>query len=69
MDDNWRVVFTGKEPYLGEITRQMLHDNGIEAVVMNKVDSAYPAIGFVEVLVKDENQEKAEQLIKEMEDR
>ena len=69
MEDNWNVVFTVKVSYLGEMAKQMLHDNGIEAVVMNKVDSAYPTIGHIEVLVKDEDREKAEQLLKGMESR
>jgi transcriptional regulatory protein LevR len=65
MDQNWKVVFTVTELHLSEMAKQMLNDNNIEAIIMNKVDSAYPSIGHVEVLVKEDDQEKAEQLLKE----
>ena len=65
MDKNWNVVFTSNELYMAEIVRQMLQNNGIESVVINKLDSVYPSIGHVEVMVETYNQSRAEQLLKE----
>lgn len=67
MDKNWKVVFTVNEVHLSEMAKQMLNDNDIEAIIMNKVDSAYPSIGHIDVMVKEDDQEKAEQLLKEFE--
>jgi hypothetical protein len=65
MDQDWKVVLTVKELHLSEMAKQMLNDNNIEAIIMNKVDSAYPSIGHVEVLVKGDDQEDAELLLRE----
>jgi hypothetical protein len=67
MDQDWKVVFTVKELHLSEMAKQMLNDNNIEVIIMNKVDSAYPSIGHIEVMVKGDDKEKAEQLLKEFE--
>ncbi len=64
MDDNWEIVYNTSEQYLAEMAQQMLRDNGIEAVVMDKKDSAYPMIGHIEVMVEKENLSAAEKLIK-----
>lgn len=67
MDDNWIIVYNTSELYLAEMAQQMLRDNGIEAVVLDKKDSAYPSIGHIELMVEKENQPAAEKLIKEFE--
>ncbi len=63
--ENWSVVYVTEKPYLAEMARQMLMDKGIEAVVMDKKDSAYPTIGHIEVMVENDNLPEAKQLIKE----
>jgi hypothetical protein len=63
--ENWKVVYVTGEPYLAEMARQVLGDNGIEAVIMDKKDSAYPVIGQIEVMVKRDDLEAAQQLINE----
>jgi hypothetical protein len=63
--ENWKVVYVTKEHYLAEMARQMLRDRGIDAVVLDKKDSAYPVIGHIDVMVEKENLAAAEKLIKE----
>ncbi len=65
--DNWEAVYITPEKYLAEIAQQMLRDNGIESVVLDKRDSAYPSIGHIEVMVEKDKVPVAEQLIKEFE--
>lgn len=65
MEDNWIVIYTESELYLAEMAQQILQNNGIEAVVINKKDSAYPAIGHIEVLVEAVNEPAARKFIKE----
>jgi hypothetical protein len=63
--DDWTTVYLTESSYLAEAARQMLSDNGIEAVIMNKKDSAYPMIGHIEVMVNKGDQAEAEKLLKE----
>lgn len=67
MEDNWTTVYTTAEKYLAEMARQMLRDNGIDTVIMDKQDTAYPSIGYIELMVKKEDLAAAEKLIKEFE--
>jgi hypothetical protein len=66
MDENWKVIFTSNELHLSEITKQVLQENGIKSILLNKMDSAYPSIGYIEVLVREEDLQTAEQLLKEL---
>lgn len=49
--NDWVCVFTTDQAHRAELIRMVLEDKDIEAVVVNKKDSAYITIGFVEVYV------------------
>ncbi len=66
MEKNWKVAFNTTEPYLAEIAQQVLRDNDINSVIMNKKDSSYTVIGYIEVLVEEKNHSAAEELLKEL---
>jgi hypothetical protein len=51
----WECIFITDQAYRAEIIRMVLQDNNIEAVVVNKKDSAYIQIGHVEVHVRSED--------------
>ncbi len=63
MEKDWVNIFTTKQAYLSEMIKDVLADNNIQAVIMNKQDSAYITIGDIEVYVKAENVIKAKFLI------
>ncbi len=65
--DNWTIIYITTDQYRAELARQMLVENGITAVIMDKKDRSYPNIGHVEVMVEEENRKAAEKLIKEFE--
>ncbi len=67
MDKNWTTIYSTDQLYIAELAKQMLHDNGIEAVVINKRDSTYNTFGDIEVYVNRDNVIKALVLIKEFE--
>jgi len=48
----WSKVYESKEPYRAEIVKDILDQKGINAVVMNKKDSAYYIFGQLEVHVE-----------------
>ena len=47
-----------------EITRQMLEENNIDVVLLNKQDSSYLMFGSIELYVKESQLKKAIGLIK-----
>ena len=67
MEDNWVVVYSSDKAWQAEIAKQVLDDNGIEAVVINKQDSSYHSFGFVEVYASVEDEEKSKELLKNIE--
>ena len=58
-------IFSSVNPIKAEIIRQMLDENNITAVTLNKQDSSYNMFGSIDLYVKEENQIIALQLIKE----
>ncbi|MGE0076773.1 MAG: DUF2007 domain-containing protein [Bacteroidales bacterium] len=63
MDENWTVVFTTNKPWQAELAKQVLEENDIAAVIINKQDSSY-LIGEAEVYVENNVLEKAKELTK-----
>lgn len=61
MENNWIKLLVGSNPIEIEITKQMLEEHDIPAVVMNKQDSSY-RFGLVELYVH-ESQEAAARLL------
>lgn len=67
MEKDWVTIFSTDKEYQAHIIKDMLEDNEIQAVLINKHDSAYVTIGDVEVYVKKENVVKARHLIEKLE--
>ena len=62
MSDNWVAIYSTNQLYEAEMAKDMLADNEIECVIMNKQDSTY-RFGEIEVCVPTEEVFKAKQLI------
>jgi len=60
---NWINIFTSSNPIEVEIVKQMLEENNINAVVLNKQDSSYNMFGTIDLFVNETEQETALQLI------
>ncbi len=67
MEKGWEKIFSTAQPYQAEVAKQILEENGIQAVVINKKDSSYLAFGEAEVYVKQEDVIRAKQYIKNLE--
>ncbi len=52
--NNWVKVFAAKEEYKAAMVSDILTDNGMQAVIVNKKDSAYSIFGQYEVHVAPE---------------
>ena len=62
MFDNWVVIYSTAQLYEAEMVKDMMADNDIESVIMNKKDSTY-GFGDIEVYVSTNEAFKAKQLI------
>lgn len=64
MEENWIKIYVTSNFFTAEMIRQMLIDNNIPAVILNKQDSSY-RFGFIEVLTQQENEAAAKALVAE----
>jgi hypothetical protein len=66
MEKGWAKIWETSDEIRIEIARQVLADNDIEAIVINKKDSFY-RFGDIEIYVSQDNILKAKQLLKVLE--
>lgn len=67
MENNWVKIYTSDNAISAEIIKQALVENDMPAVVLNQQDSSYRVFGVVNVMVRPEDQERAELFIQENE--
>lgn len=68
MEEGWVKIRSFSQAYRADMAKEVLEENGIEAMVFNKSDSAYPFLGDIELYVREADKEKAASVIKEIED-
>jgi len=59
-------ILSTDNPNKAAIIKQMLEENNIKVVLLNKQDSSYLMFGLVELYVQEEQLEKTENLLKEI---
>ena len=64
--ENWKCVYTTDQVYKANAVKELLAEENIEAVVMNRKDSAYTVFGNVELYVPPEDENLAAELIKKL---
>lgn len=62
MNSNWTKIKVYNQAFEAEIVKNMLLENNIPAVVLNKKDSSY-LFGVLELYVEQENADKAMELM------
>ncbi|NOZ47830.1 MAG: DUF2007 domain-containing protein [Chlorobi bacterium] len=63
MEKGWVVIFSTNQIYKSEILKDVLENNNIDCVVLNKRDSSYLNFGNIEILVRKEDIIPAKHLI------
>lgn len=63
MEKNWVRIYKSTNYYQSEIVKQMLTQNAVEAVLLNKQDSSYHNFGNVEVYVHQQDFHNAIELL------
>lgn len=62
--DNWTSVFVTDQICQAELVKGILSENDIDAVLLNQKDSSYPMLGIIQIMVNQNDKEKAEEIIK-----
>lgn len=65
----WSILKASNQVFELEMMKGFLLENGIDAVVMNKQDSSYQLFGEGELLVKEEDVQRAEELLNQSDER
>ena len=65
MKEGWVIAYSTNQMYMAELFKTVLHDNEIESVIINKMDSSYQSFGDIEVHVRQNKIIKAKNLAKE----
>jgi len=63
MEKNWVKIYTSPDFFKAEIIKQMLNENHVDAVLINKQDSSYRTFGIIEIWVHQDNFSIAIELI------
>lgn len=66
MEKGWKQVFLSGQLYKVEIAKSLLENNGINSVILNQVDSVYKIFGNIELFVREEDEQKALEILKEL---
>jgi isopentenyldiphosphate isomerase len=66
MEEGWMEVFLTAQEYKATMAKDILENEGIDAVVMNQHDSAYKSFGDYVVYVKEADKLKALELLKKL---
>ena len=59
-------ILSTDNPNKAAIIKQMLEENNVKVVLLNKQDSSYLMFGLVELYVQKDQVEKTENLLKEI---
>ncbi len=63
--NSWAIAYSFKQMFQAEMAIELLKDNDIEAVIMNKQDSAY-LFGDIELYTKPEHVIRSKHLISKL---
>jgi len=63
MEKNWVRIFTSANYYQSEIVKQMLAENQITSVLLNKQDSSHRNFGNIDVYIHQEDFSRAIEII------
>lgn len=55
MEKNWIKIFSSNNYYQAEIIKQMLIENQIDTVLLNKQDSSHRTFGHIEVYIHQQD--------------
>lgn len=63
MENDWVKVYSSHQLYNVELLRHLLHQHGIESIILNQQDSIYITIGEINLMVQRDTAVKAIKII------
>ena len=69
MTEGWIKIYTAEEEYQAKLIEELLQNNGLHPVIMDKRDDVLRIPGFVEVYVAPEEAEQANGVIESNKER
>lgn len=63
MEKGWKKIYFSGDEFKVLIARDLLAENGINAVIMNQKDSSYTSFGDVELYVEKHDEKEAERIL------
>jgi hypothetical protein len=63
MKQGWVLIYASTELYKAKIVEDILKQNGIESHILDKGDSAIPAVGEVKLYAPQEKAEQAMEIL------
>jgi hypothetical protein len=66
MEKNWVCIYSTNVMYTAEIGKEVLSENNIDAVIINKKDSNY-LFGAIEIYVERDNAIRGKHLLENLE--
>jgi hypothetical protein len=66
MEKGWEKIYFSGDQFKVFIARDLLTENGINAVIMNQKDSSYLTFGDVELYVEKHDEKKALQILDQL---
>lgn len=67
MEKEWVLVHSFIQQYRAEIAKQILADEGIHSIIINKRDTTYNSFGDIELYVKGDDVIRAKSRLKQFE--
>jgi hypothetical protein len=61
--NNWHCIYKSTNSFDAELLKSLLESEGIECVVMNNKDSAYPLLGEIQLFVPSEKTIEANSIL------
>jgi DNA-binding LacI/PurR family transcriptional regulator len=66
MEKDWKLVYFTGDNYRSVIAKELLEENDIHAVVINRKDSSYTTFGDLEVYVSNDDEEQANKILEHL---
>lgn len=63
MEKDWTLIYTVKKAYQADLCLELLKEENITGVVINKKDSSFISTGEYEIYVSDKDAEKSRTLL------
>lgn len=66
MEKGWKKIYFSGDEFKVLIARDLLTEQGINAVIMNQKDSSYGSFGDVELYVEEQDEEGADRILDQL---